>query len=72
MHCSIPTLNNALVLMIQGDLTPSNLERRASLLGILNTIPSLRRIIYKAKMTARPVTHAIKKKGELGIVKHKS
>jgi hypothetical protein len=22
MHCTIPTLNNALVLMIQGDLTP--------------------------------------------------
>jgi hypothetical protein len=36
MHCSIPTLNTALVfmLMIHGDLTPSNLERRASLLGI--------------------------------------
>ena len=36
MHCSIPTLNTALVftLMIHGDLTPSHLERRASLLGI--------------------------------------
>ena len=29
MHCSIPTLNTALVftLMIHGDLTPSHLER---------------------------------------------
>ena len=56
MHCSIPTFNTALVftMMIHGDLTPSNLERRASLLGIkLNTIPFLKRIIYKAKMTAR-------------------
>ena len=53
MHCSIPTLNTALVftLMIHGDLTPSNLERRALLLGFgniyINTFPSLRRIIYK-------------------------
>ena len=36
MLCSIPTLNTALVftLMIHGDVTPSNLERRAPLLGI--------------------------------------
>ena len=73
MHCSIPTLNTALVfmLMIHGDLTPSKLERRASLaIGNINTIPSLRRIfIYKAKMTACPMEF---KKGKLGIVKHKS
>jgi hypothetical protein len=35
----------------------------------LNTIPFLRRIIYKAKMTARPMQF---KKGKLDIVKHKS
>ena len=73
MDCSIPTLNTALVftLMIHGDLTPSNLERRASLLGSnikLNTIPFLRRIIYRAKMTERPMQF---KKGKLDIVKHK-
>ena len=74
MHCGIPTLNIALVfmLMIHGDLTSSKLERRASLLSIgdINTIPSLRRIIYQAKMTACPMQ--IFKKGKLGIVKHKS
>ena len=73
MHCSIPTLNTALVftLIIHGDLTPSHLERRASLLGnyIKYTIPFLRRIIYKAKMTARPMQF---KKGKLDIAKHKS
>jgi hypothetical protein len=73
-HCSIPTLNAALVftLMIHGDLTSSNLERKKSLaIGNtkLNTIPFLdRRIIYKAKMTARPMQF---KKGKLDIVKHK-
>ena len=35
----------------------------------LNTIPFLRRIIYRAKMTARPMQF---KKGKLDIVKHKS
>ena len=71
MHCSIPTLNIALVftLMIHGDLTSSKLERRASLSRYINTIPSLRRIIYKAKPTACPMQF---KKGKLGIVKHKS
>ena len=59
MHCSIPTLNTALVftLMIHGDLTPSHFNRKKSLaIGNikLKTIPFLRRIIYKAKMTARP------------------
>jgi hypothetical protein len=33
------------------------------------TIPFLRRIIYKAKMTARPMQF---KKGKLDIAKHKS
>jgi hypothetical protein len=74
MHCSIPTLNTALVftLIIHGDLTPSHLERRASLLGnyIKYTIPFLRRIIYKAKMTARPMQ--VNLTGKLDIAKHKS
>jgi hypothetical protein len=35
----------------------------------LNTIPFLRRIIYKAKMTAHPMQF---KKGKLDIAKHKS
>ena len=70
MHCSIPTLNIALVfmLMIHGDLTSSKLLRKKSLaIGkYINTIPSLRRIIYQAKMTACPMQ--IFKKGKLGIV----
>ena len=73
MHCSIPTLINialVIMLMIHGDLTSSKLERRASLFGNINTIPSLRRIIYQAKMTACPMQ--IFKKGKLGIIKHKS
>ena len=71
MHCSIPTLNIALVfmLMIHGDLTSSKLEKSLAI-GNINTIPSLRRIIYQAKMTACPMQ--IFKKGKLGIVKHKS
>jgi hypothetical protein len=55
--------------MIHGDLTSSKLERRAFAIGNINTIPSLRRIIYQAKMTACPMEF---KKGKLGIVKHKS
>ena len=61
------------MLMIHGDLMSSKLERRASRYWeykLSNTIPSLRRIIYQAKMTACPMQ--IFKKGKLGIVKHKS
>jgi hypothetical protein len=55
--------------MIHGDLTSSKLEKSLAI-GNINTIPSLRRIIYQAKMTACPMQ--IFKKGKLGIVKHKS
>ena len=70
MDCRVPTLNIALVftLMIHGDLTSSKLERRVYI-GNINTIPSLRRIIYQAKMTACPMQF---KQGKLGIIEHKS
>jgi hypothetical protein len=60
MHCSIPTLNTALVFTWVDDTRRfnaiSNLERRASLLGIKhNSFAQTGRIIYKAKKTARPM-----------------
>jgi hypothetical protein len=59
MQCGIPTLNIALVftLMIHGDLINVIQIRKKSLaIGNINTIHSLRRIIYKAKiMTSCPM-----------------
>ena len=59
MQYIIPTLNTALVFtsMIHGDLTPSNFKdtRQQSLATGNNATPLLRRIIYKAKITARPM-----------------
>ena len=60
MHCSIPTLNTALVFMHVDDTRRFNaipLRKKSLAIGNikLNTIPFLRRIIYKAKMTTRPM-----------------
>ena len=71
MHCSIPTLNIALVFIIDDTrrFNVIQVRKKSLAIGNINTIPSLRRI-YQAKMTACPMQ--IFKKGKLGIVKHKS
>ena len=55
MQCIIPTLNTALVftLMIHGDLTPSNLDSRASLLGITQLLHA-DRLFIKLKLQHVP------------------
>ena len=72
MHGSIPTLNYCACFHVDDTRRFNVIEvRKKSLaIGNINTIPSLRRIIYQAKMTACPMQ--IFKKGKLGIVKHKS
>ena len=53
MHCSIPTLNTALVFTLIDDTRRFNndiqLRKKSLAIGniYINTIPSLRRIIYK-------------------------
>ena len=73
MHCSIPTLNTAACFHVDDTRRFNAIPLRKKSLAIgnikLNTIPFLRRIIYKAKMTARPIQF---KKGKLDIAKHKS
>ena len=71
MHCSTPTFNNDLVFTLIIQLTPHPTSiRKQSLAYIGNsTISSLTLIIYKAKMTARPIQF---QKSTLGVVKHKS